>query len=230
MASRWDTRGGSSRRTWLAEARKINEDLHREIMLTEADYAWDHLFSGISLWREQSIHHMQPQLTSWHTRLLIKSPSLLPDPRHMLVIVWAPSTFMPCGRAAEWSDVWSLPKISNAARHLHHLRPGFGILHFGKDNAAECYRFVFKYACVLPNVQHWHHFCTAGLFKSLEEYFSFSKFADLSVNKVKDPRTLSGCSLKKSQLPWNYASVDYFTATTVIHSASWRDYWLLSAS
>lgn len=111
MASRWDTRGGSSRRTWLAEARKINEDLHREIMLTEADYAWDHLFSGISLWREQSIHHMQPQLTSWHTRLLIKTPSFLPDPRHTLEIVWAPSTFTPCGTAAEWSDVW------------YHIRP-----------------------------------------------------------------------------------------------------------
>lgn len=35
-----------------------------ENKLTEADYARDHSFSGISLQMEQSIHHMQPHLTA----------------------------------------------------------------------------------------------------------------------------------------------------------------------
>lgn len=110
MASRWDTRGGSSRRTWLAIASKINEDLHREIMLTEADYAWDHLFSGISLWIEQSIHHMQPRLTSYHTRLLIKTPSFFPSPpilgTHFGDSVSSFNLFTIWNHTAESYDVW----------------------------------------------------------------------------------------------------------------------------
>lgn len=90
--SRWDAHGGSSRRTWLAIAGKINEDLHREIILTEADYAWDHLFSGISLQMEQSIHHMQPHLTSYQSILLTKTLSFFPDPWFTMEIVWVVST------------------------------------------------------------------------------------------------------------------------------------------
>lgn len=123
MASRWDTRGGSSRRTWLAIAGKINEDLHREIMLTEADYAWDHLFSRISLWIEQSIHHMQPHLTSYHTRLLIKTPSFsLPFPPPILGTHFGDSVssfnlFTIWNHTAESYDVWYyvvLPLNANA--------------------------------------------------------------------------------------------------------------------
>lgn len=76
ITCRWHPGGGARRLTWLTIACTINADLHR-CMLTETDYAWDHLFRRISLQIEQSIYHMQTHLTPHQSTQLTKTQSFL---------------------------------------------------------------------------------------------------------------------------------------------------------
>ena len=93
---------GLRRLTWLTIACKINEDLHR-CMLTETDYAGDHLFSRISLQIEQSIHHMQTQLTSHHSTQLTKTQSC----------------FWSLVSSKYWNSAFNLAKLQNHSRAAH---------------------------------------------------------------------------------------------------------------